>query len=109
MCFDQVKSSKNKYRYDLINSSSLFRVFLFILLKIYAWVPEPGDIVDKVANWTKQPVAPVDAAGENIYITCNGADASDVDAIGPLMFYSILHPNGHPTYGGLPYYFFPYL
>ena len=62
-----------------------------------------------MANWTQHPVLPVDAAGENIYVTCNGADAADVDAIGPLTYYSILHPSGNPAYGGLPYYFFPYL
>ena len=65
-------------------------------------------MTDKVANWTGQPILPVDKAGENVYITCNGADAADADAMGILRYYSILHPEGNPSYGGIPFYFFPY-
>jgi hypothetical protein len=65
-------------------------------------------VTDKVANWTGQPILPVDKAGQNVYITCNGVDASDADAIGSIQYYSILYPMGNSSYGGIPFYFFPY-
>lgn len=53
---------------------------------------------------------PIDQREENIYITCNGKTAADKTALGNNMtYYSILHPLGIPNYGGIPYYFFPYL
>ena len=66
-------------------------------------------MTSKVANWTGQPILPVDQASGNIYITCNGVDAADRDVLGSLKYYSVLHPSGNPSYGGIPFYFFPYL
>jgi hypothetical protein len=62
-----------------------------------------------LANWTGQPVEMVDKEASNIYITCNGFDDADKEVLGTLVYYSILYPSGHSSYGGIPYYFFPYL
>jgi hypothetical protein len=78
-------------------------------LKIYGWVPASGNIVDQVANATGQPVSPIDQREDNIYITCNGKGASDKNVLGNTTYYSLLQPLGNPYYGGIPYYFFPYL
>lgn len=65
---------------------------------------------DQIANFTGQPVLPIDQRGDNIFITCNGKTATDKNALGNNMtYYSLLHPLGIPNYGGIPYYFFPYL
>jgi hypothetical protein len=45
----------------------------------------------------------------NIYITCNAKQAGDKAALGAMIYYSLLHPLGNPNYGGIPYYFFPYM
>jgi hypothetical protein len=60
-------------------------------------------------NATGQPVLPVDQRENNVYITCDGIYALDKDVLGSMVYYSILHPSGNPSYGGIPYYFFPYL
>lgn len=79
------------------------------LNKIYAWTPESGSVISQVENMTGEEVLSVDRREENIYITCNGIDASDRQYIGNMSYYSLLHPLGHSAYGGIPYYFFPYL
>ena len=81
----------------------------FNFKKIYGWTPTSGNIVDAVANSTGQPVLSVDSREENIYITCNGVTTGDQNNLGNITYYSILHPPGNPNYGGIPYYFFPYL
>ncbi|UJR27007.1 hypothetical protein I4U23_008312 [Adineta vaga] len=79
------------------------------LNKIYGWTPDVGNIIPSVANATGQPVLPVDQREDNIYITCNGKEASDRQSVGAMVYYSLLHPLGYPYYGGIPYYFFPYM
>jgi len=66
-------------------------------------------VINEVANATGQPVLPVDQREDNIYITCNGQGVSDQNILGNMTYYSILHPLGNPNYGGIPYYFFPYM
>ncbi|CAF1581857.1 unnamed protein product [Adineta steineri] len=82
---------------------------LIKLNKIYGWLPQTGSIAIQVANFTGQPVSPIDQREQNIYITCNGKEASDKAALGPMIYYSLLSPLGNSNYGGLPYYFFPYM
>lgn len=65
-------------------------------------------MIAQVQNATGQPVLAVDQREDNIYITCNGTDDSDKSVLGSVMYYSVLHPSGNPSYGGIPYYFFPY-
>jgi hypothetical protein len=66
-------------------------------------------VINQVVNSTGQPVLSVDQRESNIFITCDGVDAVDKDQIGNLMYYSLLHPLGNPNYGGIPYYFYPYM
>lgn len=80
-----------------------------ILFKIYGWIPDQGSVVSQVVNATGQSVLPVDQRENNIYMTCNPKSADDKPALGPLMYYSLLHPLGNPNYGGIPYYLFPYM
>jgi hypothetical protein len=77
--------------------------------KIYGWVPASGNIIGQVSNATGQPVLPIDQREDNIYITCNAKQAGDKAALGAMIYYSLLHPLGNPNYGGIPYYFFPYM
>jgi hypothetical protein len=93
---------------------TIFHNYLYLInfrfLKIYGWVPDSGSVINQVVNATGQPVLSVDQRENNIFITCNGTDAIDVDALGNnIIYYSLLHPLGYPSYGGIPYYFFPYM
>lgn len=58
---------------------------------------------------TGQSVDSIDSREDNIYITCNGIDATDRQYLGNMTYYSLIHPLGNAAYGGIPYYFFPYL
>lgn len=71
-------------------------------------MPADGNITDKVANATGHPVLLIDEREQNIYITCtvNGEVNTNISN---MIYYSLLHPLGNPYYGGIPYYFFPYL
>jgi len=73
------------------------------LNKIYGWIPKSGPL--------QSPGAPNISAtetGRNIYVTCTGAQPADNDVLSDIKYYSLLHPRGHPSYGGIPNYFFPY-
>ncbi|CAF0791701.1 unnamed protein product [Adineta ricciae] len=82
---------------------------LIKLNKIYGWVPATGDVSAAVANATGHAVLPIDLRENNIYITCNGKETSDQQSIGSMKYYSLLNPLGSDYYGGLPYYFYPYM
>lgn len=80
-----------------------------LCLKIYGWMPASGSVSSSIMNATGQPLNPIDEREENIYVTCDAKNSGDKAAMGPMMYYSLLNTTGHPSYGGIPYYFFPYM
>ncbi|CAF0791721.1 unnamed protein product [Adineta ricciae] len=77
------------------------------LNKVYGWKPSTGVLP---VNIQKLRGIHSNRSTQNpdVYVTCEGTNVADNDALKPMTYYSVAYPSGSDKLGVIPNYYFPY-
>ncbi|CAF4600034.1 unnamed protein product [Rotaria sp. Silwood1] len=77
------------------------------LNKVYGWTPIKGPLPLRIQH-LQNINSNKSIAKSHVYITCEGSNPADRDALSGIIYYSLGDPSGSKVYGVIPNYYFPY-
>ncbi|CAF1115447.1 unnamed protein product [Rotaria sordida] len=77
------------------------------LNKVYGWTPSKGPLPPRIQD-LRNIHSNKSVSKPDVYITCEGSNPADKDALHDVKYYSVGKPSGSIKYGIIPNYYFPY-